>query len=49
MLSMREAVLKKGTTDTYIMETFTNASPFITYARPGAEASNEEHEMAEIS
>lgn len=38
MLSMREAVLRRGTGDTYIMETLTDVTPGITYARPGSTA-----------
>ncbi|EKM61872.1 uncharacterized protein PHACADRAFT_205002 [Phanerochaete carnosa HHB-10118-sp] len=46
MLNMREAVFNNGSTNTYIIETFTDASPDITYARQG---NDEENEMNEIS
>ncbi|GJE88263.1 hypothetical protein PsYK624_043460 [Phanerochaete sordida] len=36
MLSMREAVLKNGGDDTYIVERFTDATASITYARHGS-------------
>ena len=51
MLNMREAVLKKGSADTYIMETFTEVSPYITYAQQGSAdgAPEEEHELTVMS
>ncbi|GJE98856.1 hypothetical protein PsYK624_150930 [Phanerochaete sordida] len=51
MLNMRAAVLKKGSADTYIMETFTDVSPYITYAQQGSTPGvpEEEHELEVMS